>query len=805
MYKTISDLSSYYNNIEPCILFAICNNYMFIKNDIGNTYAKNNVYSYLNHINKYQSSIDIIQTHKLNISHNFKKYDMCLLYHVITILKQNYHSRALLIACDIDMFKDINNLVNIDILLNNNNAICDDAMHEQIKYIRDQKYVYISTKNKNTRYFTKNNSYRKYDTIIIDNNNILIREQYLNISHHMEVSMILQSIYTSFKMLYNKGNLIINFPIYSTVDDNALNDILYILTEVFEHVDIVNNDYVNAGINMRCIILCTNFSKIYQIYDNIISNIVNDNRLTTYTICDCINADVYKFTVLSNMNIRKIKSTEYTNLITKIQYQYSNTICEIEYVYQLCKCNTNEIHTLIKTRNRNMLCAIMKFLNKYGILVLNLCSFDQISVCKQLLGSIYNFRGIYAKIMPSNNIQWNRIHINNASQVTCGYINISDSFYRLSTLKDAFYKLTNKYESEYIQHISYVTCSIAKSLSKCVNKYLKYRLNFAPTNAFMKLYELLHVYDLLPSSREINTFHIAEAPGQFIITIEYYIKTRLNRDCKYNWLANSLNPENDDNIRKFGKGILEDYYGLLKNHKDKWLYGTGTGDITQSSTIKHIASELSNYYPDLITGDAGLCTDETSLYTLQKLDYAQCVFTLMVAKRGSNAIIKHFLPHIVTKSNSISAGTFFVNMIYLYWLSFDEIYLTKPTTSNYRSGEFYIVCKNFKHIDRHNLCTMLDNLDNFRENMVLFDKDMVDIEFIELVESFINDIIEIITRTKNVGYLLTRCAIDKFDDVNNINKTSALHQREYNKIRNRLCELWIHNYNFNIDNTAVNF
>ena len=57
----------------------------------------------------------------------------------------------------------------------------------------------------------------------------------------------------------------------------------------------------------------------------------------------------------------------------------------------------------------------------------------------------------------------------------------------------------------------------------------------------------------------------------------------------YDWKANSLKPENYDNVQKYGdeQKIFGDNYGLIKNNPDRWLWGSDdTGDIINTDNIK---------------------------------------------------------------------------------------------------------------------------------------------------------------------------------------------------------------------------
>ena len=59
------------------------------------------------------------------------------------------------------------------------------------------------------------------------------------------------------------------------------------------------------------------------------------------------------------------------------------------------------------------------------------------------------------------------------------------------------------------------------------------------TNAWLKMYEILNNVDILDDIEHLNAFHLCEAPGAFILSLNHYLKTR---NISYNWYAQTLNP-----------------------------------------------------------------------------------------------------------------------------------------------------------------------------------------------------------------------------------------------------------------------
>ena len=111
---------------------------------------------------------------------------------------------------------------------------------------------------------------------------------------------------------------------------------------------------------------------------------------------------------------------------------------------------------------------------------------------------------------------------------------------------------------------------VIEDYTRGISRYLSDSgmLGYKISNGFTKMYEILHRFNLIP--KDVNTFnsyHMAEAPGQFVLCTKRFIETRRN-GTEHEWYANSLNPYNEDNIAKYGKNIFDDRYGLMKKDKD---------------------------------------------------------------------------------------------------------------------------------------------------------------------------------------------------------------------------------------------
>lgn len=329
--------------------------------------------------------------------------------------------------------------------------------------------------------------------------------------------------------------------------------------------------------------------------------------------------------------------------------------------------------------------------------------------------------------------------------------------------------------------------SLVEGLTRGVSRYIteNFKLQHKISNGFVKLWEIYnsdpHILPISSSGNKtnnnesinINVFHMAEAPGQWIHATDHYIYNTLvaNKDeraVKYNWYANALNPYNPRNIAIYGTELFKDNYGFIGKYQDRWLYGDDkTGDLTRSSTIKWMREFLHEKYGEdkpigplkLVTGDAGINSD-APLSIIQRIDMAQAVTVLACSMKGGNCIIKHFTPYIPGYPESREATAFYINIMYLYYSCFKTLRFIKPKTSNPVSGEFYIVGMDFQGVDDSVLSKLYNHLDNMKENECFIKKGDLPDKFVKQVLQFFIALNEFNIEQKELRLDLLNCAVE---------------------------------------------
>lgn len=190
------------------------------------------------------------------------------------------------------------------------------------------------------------------------------------------------------------------------------------------------------------------------------------------------------------------------------------------------------------------------------------------------------------------------------------------------------------------------------------------------TNAWMKMWELSEFIYIPPNFR---SFHIAEAPGNFILALNHRIRSEYPK-TKWTWVANSyILP---------GKNYIYDNYGLIKNYPDNWDFGAdGSGDITSVENLRAWNNQ-ENY--DLLTSDVKYVPEVIDFDEEEKINetvhLAHIIATLCTVRPEGRYILKHLT---LFERNSL---------VMLQILNFfsRKMVLIKPETSRPANSEVYI-------------------------------------------------------------------------------------------------------------------
>ena len=299
-----------------------------------------------------------------------------------------------------------------------------------------------------------------------------------------------------------------------------------------------------------------------------------------------------------------------------------------------------------------------------------------------------------------------------------------------------------------------------------------------PTQAWAKFYSILSEFNLVPSVKQIfSSFHLCEAPGAFITSLNHFIKNRIGSNCRLDWCATTLNPYFEGN--DLGQMIPDDRF--IINSLDCWDFGPDfTGNIMHPSSLEYFIEKFRNKEIDLITADGSIdCSDNPSEQevTVAQLFLWEIITALSILANGGSFVIKMF--------------TFFekCSIAYLYMIAkvFDNVTLCKPGPSKPGNSEVYVVATGFNA----DLCCNLDLFQLMKEAAYCSSDpqvigDLIDISKIPVC--FLNSLRD---------YVEESCSLQKEAIQKNLatfEKIDKAEQQNLNKLKDYFARMYIEDY-----------
>lgn len=437
----------------------------------------------------------------------------------------------------------------------------------------------------------------------------------------------------------------------------------------------------------------------------------------------------------------------YCQKMEKIYRQKIDFLEEINYMWS----NPNSIHKKIKS---NMLYSV-KYLSSIGLPIVDW--FDENGYDEHFYDK--NIRKLYFDRKPKKR----------QIQHTCSKINIScenkinnfDTDYLVDIWKsgDSIYDYIDTTNRKAWKSIELYINNRQKRLSNFLkDSYGINSMDKKVSRAWIKMVEIINgtnYYDNLISqkTRNVKSFHICEAPGNFILANEWFLKTK---NIKYNWNAQSL-----------VSGDFFDEYGLIKSNKSKWDFGIDkTGNITNYKNLKYYYDKYKGV--DSLIGDCGIKWT-SKRKGIKNLTIYQLLYCLLIPREGGNFILKS--PNVSFKENRQ-----IISLIYLASCKYDKLYMFR-SSRNIWSPEAYIVGINKKEISQKEINNLLQIAEGLEQNKIIYPiKNMSHsflVEFEYYSQEFVNSYVDI---KKIFVYLArhpddfekTKKYIDKYINIKNV-------------------------------------
>ncbi|ARF10906.1 FtsJ-like methyltransferase [Hokovirus HKV1] len=583
--------------------------------------------------------------------------------------------------------------------------------------------------------FIKNLKIKKYNTIVIDLP-LLINSDYLLVANNASLQLLISTTLISLNNLNDNGNLVICY--YAICNTLTLNIFIY-LSSMFNKFYFAN---INELVNMKDyeIIIFENYTKNDKKINelNILNNMILKNDPSAgknYKISSKQEAKAYDLDYDYNNNynfLTNFINFKNNNLITKIYKRYKKYIIHkfeqkhtvLKKAIELYNNNTNKT-AISYILELNKLKAI-NFTKKYDIKIVDWVNTDINVYFKKTLLKYYK------------NLELCDIFKLNHNKDTLVLTKIIDNIqnYNFSTwsiLSENAYEITEKVDKDKFKMVELFFNNRQKDLNDYLYKNLKININKKKTSrAWLKMQELLIKTEFFKNIvsfneknnlKSIKTLHICEAPGNFINSCNFYIKSHTS--MLYDWSAQSLQDSK-----------IYDHYGFIKNNQKKWDFYNG-GDITKYDNFMHYYNTYKNV--DALISDCGTdwIIDSDNIFQ-KELSVYEILYGLLIPRLGGNFIMK-------TIASNYSPQ--FIYLVYIASIKFEHVYIFK-SNNNFWSQEIYIVGINKYEINEEETKILFDIIQKLEKKEIWYPIKHISDDFCNRYDDIMKYILEQFKTTK---------------------------------------------------------
>jgi cap1 methyltransferase len=275
--------------------------------------------------------------------------------------------------------------------------------------------------------------------------------------------------------------------------------------------------------------------------------------------------------------------------------------------------------------------------------------------------------------------------------------------------------------------------------------------------------------------------HLAEGPGGFMEATYNYkkLKSSSHNDTFH---AITLKPTND---------FIPDFSKIKKIFNNNSNINIDYGNLYNIEDVNKYIKNFKSNKAHLVTADGGF--DYSSDFNGQEVNscqiiYSECIVALNVLRKNGSFVCKVFDLFSITM----------VQILYLVYSCFEEIYIYKPETSRPANSEKYIICMYYKdNLNNDNKKQLLNiiekwsNIELNQDESVFFKNIKVDNNFIQKLNLYNEKYIE-----SQMFYLNKTIELAK----NEITKDSyyeIIHEQVLNAIK------WCNKYNVEINKNSI--
>jgi 23S rRNA U2552 (ribose-2'-O)-methylase RlmE/FtsJ len=220
------------------------------------------------------------------------------------------------------------------------------------------------------------------------------------------------------------------------------------------------------------------------------------------------------------------------------------------------------------------------------------------------------------------------------------------------------------------------------------------------SRSYFKMWEIFYNFDFFKYFNIKKNFvfsHLAEGPGGFL-EATYNYRKNINKQNNDNFYGITLKPTNE-HIPCFTK--------IKKIFNDNENIKINYGNLYVLNDVKtYLENFQGNNKAHLVTADGGF--DYSSNFNGQEINscqiiYSECIISLNILRKNGCFVCKVFDLFSITM----------VQILYIMYCCFENIYIYKPETSRPANSEKYLICMYYKdnlsYNDKQNLLNIIEN------------------------------------------------------------------------------------------------
>jgi 23S rRNA U2552 (ribose-2'-O)-methylase RlmE/FtsJ len=229
------------------------------------------------------------------------------------------------------------------------------------------------------------------------------------------------------------------------------------------------------------------------------------------------------------------------------------------------------------------------------------------------------------------------------------------------------------------------------------------------SRSYFKMWEIFHNYNIFKKFNMNDKFifsHLAEGPGGFMEATYNYRKFITKKNILQDeYYSITLKPVNE---------FIPDFSKLKKLFLNNQNINIDYGNLYYLNDVKKYIDNFKNKKAHFVTSDGGF--DYSSDFNGQEINscqiiYSECIIALNILRKNGCFVCKVFDLFSITM----------IQILFIVFTCFEEVYLYKPETSRPANSEKYLVCLYYKDNltdnEKINLLNVINLWNNINDNL----------------------------------------------------------------------------------------